>query len=284
MRKRGMALRKSVDVSVRILSVLASAVGVFFLVWILVEVAKRGASCLTLSFLLEPTKPYGIHDGGVGNSLVGTAAIIAGASLIGIPVGLLGGVFLSEFGRDSKLAAAVRFCANVLMGVPSVIIGLFVYVILVYTTKHFSGFAGSVALAVIMLPVVMRTTEDMLCMVPNTLRESALALGAPRWRVTLEIVFRAAKAGLVTGVLLAVARVGGETAPLLFTALWSDSWPGLASYFTEPTGNLTVTITEYATNSPFPVMHARAWGAALLITVGVLALNLTARILSKEKK
>ncbi len=169
-----------------------------------------------------------------------------------------------------------------MMGMPSIIVGLFIYTLIVMTTGRFSGFAGSVALAIIMFPVILRTTEDMLCMVPNALRESALAIGAPRWRITLAVVFRSAKSGLMTGVLLAVARVAGETAPLLFTALTNDAWP--TGFFTQPTANLTVTMTEYATNSPFQTMHIRAWGAALIITAAVLALNILCRTIFREKK
>jgi phosphate transport system permease protein len=169
-----------------------------------------------------------------------------------------------------------------MMGMPSIIVGLFVYALLVFTTKHFSGFAGSVALAIIMFPVVLRTTEDMLAMVPYELRESALALGMARWKTTCCIVFRAARNGLITGVLLAIARVSGETAPLLFTALWSDAWP--TKFFTQPTANLTVTINEYATNSPYTTMHERAWGGALLVTAAILLLNIFCRIIFNERK
>lgn len=264
------------------LSIAASILGVVFLAWILYTVIYQGFKSLNFAFFFEPTKPYGIPDGGIANAILGTVMITAGASIIGVPLGLLGGVYLSEFGRSSRIGNAIRFSANVMMGIPSIIVGLFVYTLLVYTTKSFSGFAASVALAIIMFPVVLRTTEDMLCMVPNALRESALAIGIPRWRATICIIFRAAKTGLITGVLLSVARVSGETAPLLFTALTSDAWP--THFFTQPTANLTVTITEYATNSPFEVMHVRAWGAALLITGAVLILNLICRTLFREAK
>jgi len=262
------------------LSVLAAIVGVFFLAWILFVVLRTGFSCFNWAFFTQPTKPYMIPDGGIANAILGTIFITIGAAVIGIPPGLLGGVYLSEFGRNSRLGDIIRFSSNVMMGIPSIIVGLFVYTLLVYTTKSFSGFAGSVALAIIMFPVIVRTTEDMLSMVPNQLRESALALGTPRWKATLSIIFRSAKTGLITGILLSLARVSGETAPLLFTTLWSDSWP--FSFFTQPTANLTVTITEYATNSPFDEMHVKAWGAALLITIAVLCLNIICRILFKE--
>jgi len=281
-RKRGLFFRKSMDLSVKIISVLASLLGVLFLLWILFVVFKMGFKTFNWDFFTQPTKPYGVPNGGIANAIIGTVIITSGAALMGVPLGLLGGIYLSEFARSTKLGNVIRFSANVMMGLPSIIVGLFVYIILVYTTKHFSGFAGSVALAIIMFPVILRTTEDMLAMVPNALRESALAIGTPRWKTTLDILFRAAKGGLITGVLLSIARVSGETAPLLFTALWSNSWP--LSYFSEPTANLTVSITEYATNSPFESMQLRAWGAALLITAAVLILNITCRTIFREAR
>ncbi len=201
------------------------------------------------------------------------------AALMGVPTGLMAGVYLAEFGATTRFGALVRFLVNVMMGIPSIIAGLFVYTILVVTVGHFSGYAGAVSLAILMLPIVARTTEDMLSLVPNSLRESALALGAPRWRVTLQVVFRAAKSGLATGVLLAVARVSGETAPLLFTALNSPYWP---TSFAQPTANLTVTIFNYAM-SPYPAWQQAAWGASFVITVAVLALTLTTRVLARER-
>ena len=194
---------------------------------------------------------------------------------------MLGGIYLAEFGRNTRVGNLIRFAANVMMGMPSVVVGLFVYAVLVIPLGTFSGFAGSVALAILMVPVVLRTTEDMLLMVPDSLRESALALGTTRARASLQIICRSARGGLITGILLAVARVSGETAPLLFTALWSDAWP--KNYFTGPTANLPVLITEYSTNSPFADQHAAGWGAALIVTLMVLALNIATRIVFKEK-
>lgn len=277
-------IRRNTNNIVKLLSFLATVLGIAFLIWILYTVIQMGSSVLKPSFLTSPTKPYGIPDGGIANAILGTAYITLMASLIGMPLGLLAGVYLSEFGSRSKLGNAIRFSANVMMGLPSIIVGLFVYSVVVITTKHFSGFAGSISLAIIMFPVVARTTEDMLAMVPNALREASLALGMPRWRATLDIIFRSAKSGLITGILLSIARVSGETAPLLFTALWSDNWVTLNSFFTQPTANLTVTITEYATNSPFAAIQNRAWGAALLITVAILILNIIVRAIFKEKK
>ena len=282
MKRRGMMFRKSMDLMIRMWSIFFVLLAIALICWILYTVLSSGFEAFSWEFFTEPTKPYGIPDGGIANALLGTLFITIGAALIGVPPGILGGIYLAEFAQDNKIGRTVRFSANVMMGIPSILCGLFVYALLVYTTKHFSGFAGSIALAIIMFPVVLRTTEDMLRMVPNSLRESALALGTPRWKATFSIICRAARSGLITGVLLAIARVGGETAPLLFTALWSDDWP--FSFFTEPTSNLTVTINEYATNSPFDVMHTRAWGAALVISIAILALNIFCRSVFREKK
>jgi phosphate transport system permease protein len=282
MKRRGMIFRKFLDWLIRMWSIFFVLLAISLIIWILYTVLNSGFKAFSWEFFTEPTKPYGIPDGGIANALLGTLLITAGAAIIGVPPGILGGIYLSEFAKDNKLGRIIRFSATVMMGIPSILCGLFVYALLVYTTKTFSGFAGSIALAVIMFPVVLRTTEDMLQMVPDSLRESALALGTPRWKATFSIICRAARSGLTTGVLLAIARVGGETAPLLFTALWSDDWP--FHYFTEPTSNLTVTINEYATNSPFEIMHTRAWGAALVISVAILALNIFCRVVFREKK
>mgnify|MGYP002772259095 FL=1 len=282
LKPRGLFLRKLKNFTVIGVSAFGTVIAAVFLIWILWTILRNGAESLSVEFLTQPTKPYGVPGGGMLNAILGTALITLAATLLAIPAGMLGGVCLSEFARSSRFGNAVRFSANVMMGMPSIIVGLFIYTLIVMTTGRFSGFAGSVALAIIMFPVILRTTEDMLCMVPNALRESALAIGAPRWRITLAVVFRSAKSGLMTGVLLAVARVAGETAPLLFTALTSDAWP--TGFFTQPTANLTVTMTEYATNSPFQTMHIRAWGAALIITAAVLALNILCRTIFREKK
>lgn len=282
LKPRGLFLRKLKNFTVIGVSAFGTVIAAVFLIWILWTILRNGAESLSVEFLTQPTKPYGVPGGGMLNAILGTALIALVATLLAVPAGMLGGVCLSEFARSSRFGNAVRFSANVMMGMPSIIVGLFIYTLIVMTTGRFSGFAGSVALAIIMFPVILRTTEDMLCMVPNALRESALAIGAPRWRITLAVVFRSAKSGLMTGVLLAVARVAGETAPLLFTALTSDAWP--TGFFTQPTANLTVTMTEYATNSPFETMHIRAWGAALIITAAVLALNILCRTIFREKK
>ncbi len=286
MKRRSVKIRKLFNGAVSAMSVLAALLGIFFLAWILLVVLQRGFESFNYKFFTDIT--LNGKDGGVANATLGTFMITAVASLMGVPLGLLGGIFLSEFARHgSRIGDCVRFSANVMMGMPSIIVGLFVYTVLVAPQGHFSGFSGAVALAIIMLPVVQRTTEDMLSLVPNSLREAALALGTPRWKVTLHIVFRAAKTGLITGVLLAIARVSGETAPLLFTALncyyWpAEPWYNVAHFFTGPTANLTVTINDYAM-SPFKGLIRIAWGASLLITFAVLSLNIAARYCFKDK-
>jgi phosphate transport system permease protein len=275
MRERSIAARRFKDLLVKILASLAALVGIAFLVWILYVVLARGVSAINWDFFTQRPAPPGMAGGGVGSAIVGTLLMTGLALLIGVPTGLLGGVYLSEFGQHNRFGEWVRFTCNMLMGTPSIIIGVFVYIIMVVPMKNFSGYAGAVALAVIMLPVVTRTTEDMLSLVPSALRESALALGAPRWKVTLGVVFRAARNGLITGILLAVARVTGETAPLLFTALNSPYWP---QSLNEPIGNLTVTIFNYAM-SPYPDWQAMAWGASFLITAGVLGATIFTRSL-----
>lgn len=259
----------------------AVAAALLAMLCIIGTVVLKGGHAISLDFLLHRSTPYGTDDGGIANAILGTLAITLGASVLAIPTAILAGIFLTEFHVDSRILKTLRFAANVMMGMPSVLVGLFVYMAIVVPTGHFSGFAGSVALALLMFPVILRTTEDILNMVPNTLRESALALGMSHTRATLSIVCRSAKNGLLTGVLLAVARVSGETAPLLFTALFADSW--IDSYFTGPTPSLPVLITEYTTNSPFAAMHLQGWGAALVVMSLVLLLNLSARFLFKEK-
>jgi len=272
--------RRVVDLMVKAWAVISALVGIGVLIWILSGVITRGLGALNLSFFTQLPAPPGMGGGGVANVILGTVAMTLGATLISVPIGLLSGIYLAEFGQESKVADQSRFSANVLMGMPSIIVGLFAYALVVLPLGHFSGYAGVVALAILMIPVVTRTTEDMLRLVPNTLRESALALGAPRWKVTLAVVFRAAKAGLITGILLAVARVSGETAPLLFTALDSPYW---FTSLSGPTPNLTVTIFNYAM-SPYDDWVQLAWGASLVITVGVLAFTLMARFILRTRQ
>jgi phosphate transport system permease protein len=264
--------RRMADRLVKALSGAAAGLCVFFLAWILFVVVRRGAAAINWTFFTHLPTPPGIPDGGMANCLVGTVAMTALATLIGVPVGALSGVFLAEFGRASRLSPAVRFATNVLLGMPSIIIGVFVYALVVARVGHFSGYAGALALAIVIMPIVAQTTEDIVGLVPNTLRESALALGVPYWRMVLQIVFRAARTGLLTGVMLAVARVGGETAPLLFTALNNPNWGPLSG----PTGNLTVTIFNFAM-SPHREWQVMAWGASLLITAGILLMTIVGR-------
>jgi|UniRef100_A0A7C3WKG3 phosphate transport system permease protein len=272
--------RKLLNLSVCLWAGISASLGLVALFWIITTVVIKGFRAFDFHFFTALPTPPGVPGGGVANAILGTAVLTALATLAAVPIGMLAGIFLGEFGQDAKIADFSRFAANVLMGMPSIIIGVFAYGLLVVPMGSFSGYAGAFALAVIMLPVVSRTTEDMVRLVPNTLRESALALGAPRWRVTLGIVFRAAKSGLLTGVLLAVARVSGETAPLLFTALNSPYW---LTSLAKPTPNLTVTIFDYAM-SPYADWQQKAWGASLLITLGILAVTVMTRWTLREKK
>jgi phosphate transport system permease protein len=272
--------RKIIDLLVKILSALGAFIGLFFLMWIILEVLIEGIGALNWDFFTKLPTPPGMEGGGLANAILGTVLLTLLGALIGTPAGLLTGVYLAEYGKGSKFAASVRFLNNALIGIPSIIIGVFVYTLMVVPAKTFSSYAGAVSLALIMYPVVVRATEDMLNMVPDTLRESGLALGLPRWRVTLNLIFRAAKSGLLTGVLLAVARISGETAPLLFTALNSQYW---ISSLREPVANLTVTIFNYAM-SPYDDWIAKAWGASFLIMAGVLFITVIARYLLSRKK
>ncbi len=265
-----------------IFSFFAIAASLFLIGWILFEIVKNGAGAISWDFLTNPSKPYGIPDAGISNAIIGTILITLAAAAISIVPAMLAGIYLSEFGKNKKHADIIRFGANVMMGVPSILVGLFVYMTVVVPSGNFSGLAGGIALAIIMFPIIMRTTEDMMAMVPNHLREASLALGMTKARSTLCIVCRSAKNGLITGILLAIARVGGETAPLLFTALFCDGT--IQNFFTKPTANMPVLIAEYATNSPFEEMHKSAWGASLIIILAILAINVSTRILLREKK
>jgi phosphate transport system permease protein len=272
--------RRLANLAVSISAGASALVGIVILFWILYVVLARGLGALNLAFFTQLPTPPGMLGGGLVNAIVGTLVLTAVATLLAVPSGLMAGIYLAEFSEESRAGDYSRFSANVLMGMPSIIVGIFAYALVVVPLGNFSGYAGALALAILMLPVITRTTEDMLRLVPNTLRESALALGAPRWKVTLGIVFRAAKGGLITGILLAVARVSGETAPLLFTALNSPYW---FHSLGEPTPNLTVTIFNYAM-SPYPDWQQKAWGASLLITLGVLIITIGARFWLRERK
>jgi phosphate transport system permease protein len=281
-KRRPLFFRKLTDRIVSLFAAFAVLVAVGAMVWIIATVIAYGCKAIAPGFFLNPSKPYGIPDAGIANALIGSLLITFGAAVVATPPAICAGIYLSEYGKTGRIAHFLRFSANVLMGIPSVLVGLFVYTIIVVPTGNFSGMAASIALAIIMFPVIMRTTEDMLAMVPYALREASLALGTTRTATTLRIVCLSAKNGLLTGVLLALSRVSGETAPLLFTAMFADSWP--TDYFTGPTANMPVLITEYSTNSPFEAMHNAGWGAALVVAGMVLSLNLTTRILFREKK
>lgn len=270
--------RHRIDLLVRVLCLLATVVGLLFLVSILLTLVWRGAAGVSLHVFTETTKAPG-SNGGLLNAIVGSLIQTVLGTAMGAPIGLLVGTYLAEYARNSRLGDAVRFVSDVLLSAPSILIGLFVYEILVDPFGGFSGLAGSVALAVIVIPIVVRTTEDMLRLIPSTLREAAVALGAPRWRMVTSICFRAARDGLVTGVLLAVARVTGETAPLLFTSLGNLNW---SVSLTEPMASLPVTIYQYA-GSAFDDWVQLAWTGALLITVGVLGINIAARLLLRGR-
>ena len=259
------------------LSLAAMAFGLFWLMWILFEVVRLGFNGLSLQLFTSMTPPPG-GEGGLLNAIVGSLIMVGLAMLVGTPVGILAGIYLAEYGERGWLAPSTRFINDILLSAPSIVIGLFVYAVMVSTMKTFSGLAGIVALALIVVPVVIRTTENMLLLVPNTLREAAFALGARKWKVITLVTARAARAGIVTGVLLAMARIAGETAPLLFTALSNQFW---SVNIMEPMANLPVTIFKFAM-SPFADWQQLAWAGVFLITLGVLLLNIAARVLFRE--
>lgn len=265
--------RRLVDRLARAACVGATLLAIVPLASLLIYVAARGLGGLSWSFFTELPKPVGELGGGMANALVGTLLLVAMASAIGIPFGVLGGVYLAEFGRG-RLAQAIRFSADVMSGVPSIVVGIFVYTLVVLYMRRFSALAGAIALAVLMLPTVMRTTEELLRMVPDSLREAALALGVPKWRAIPRVVLRTAAPGIATGVMLAVARVAGETAPLLFTAFGNRFW---SVRLDKPIASLPVQIYTYAV-SPYDEWHAQAWAAALVLVALVLVLNIAARV------
>jgi len=261
------------------LSMIAMSIGMIFLFWILSVLLYKGFAAISPSLFLESTPAPGTEGGGLANPIVGSLMIVAACTFISTPIGILAGIYLSEYGGKSKFAEVTRFVTDIMLSAPSIVIGLFVYAIIVYQVKSFSGWAGTVALALIAIPVVVRTTENMLRLVPLTLREAAYALGAPKWKVALSITLTAAKSGVITGILLALARVSGETAPLLFTALNNQFF---STDMTSPMANLPVVIFQFAM-SPYDNWVDLAWGGALLITFAVLGLNILARVVFREK-
>ncbi len=273
------ARRRLVNKVALSLSLAAMAFGLFWLIWILVTTVSLGVGGLSLQTFTAMTPPPNAETGGLANAIVGSILMVTLATLVGTPIGVLAGIYLAEYGGRSWLASATRFINDILLSAPSIVIGLFVYAIYVARTKSFSGFAGVIALALLVIPVVVRTTENMLKLIPNSLREAAFALGTPRWKVIVAITLKSARAGVVTGVLLAVARIAGETAPLLFTALSNQFW---SLDPTQPMANLPVTIFKFAM-SPFANWQSLAWAGVLIITVGVLGLNIFARTFFSQK-
>ncbi len=271
--------RRRKNVVTMALSLAATAFGLGWLVLILGVLLYEGFSGLSLAVFTEMTPPPG-STGGLLNAIMGSLVLTGLAVLIGTPIGILAGTYMAEYGRHDRLTSVVRFINDILLSAPSIVIGLFIYEVMVYPMGHFSGWAGSVALAVIVIPVVVRTTEDMLTLVPDTLREAAASIGLPRSLMITRIAYRAAKAGMVTGVLLAVARISGETAPLLFTALNNQFW---SSNMNAPVASLPVVIFQFAL-SPYKDWQALAWTGALIITMAVLALSITARALTTTRK
>lgn len=271
--------RRFANISILIISVLTTAFGLFWLVWLLWTLLSQGLQYLDLSIFFQATPPPG-SNGGLGNAILGSIVLTVVGVLIGAPAGVFAGTYLSEFARDSKAASVIRFVNDILLSAPSIILGVFVYEVVVVRMGHFSGWAGSLALALIALPIVVRTTEDMLRLVPNSVREAAAALGAPQWKVTVAIVFRAARSGILTGILLAVARISGETAPLLFTALNNQFW---SHSLNEPIANLPVVIFQFAM-SPYDDWQHLAWAGAVLITLTILLINILVRVFLKTPK
>jgi len=270
--------RRTADRVARVLCWGAALIGLFFLASILLTLLTRGAGGLSLNVFTQVTKPPGSH-GGLLNAIIGSLIQTVLGTLIGTPIGLMVGTYLSEYASGSKIGNAVRFVSDILLSAPSILIGLFVYQILVNPFNGFSGWAGAVALAIIVIPIVVRTTEDMLRLIPIALREAAVALGAPKWKSIVFVCYRAALDGILTGVLLAIARIAGETAPLLFTSLGNLNW---SVDLGRPMSSLPVTIYQYA-GAAFDDWVQLAWVGALLITFGVLALNIAARFALRRK-
>ena len=271
--------RKRKNIVMLAVSGMALAFGLFWLVWILATLLYEGGAALAhASFYYQMTPPPG-SSGGLANAIAGSLIMVVVGTALGTPVGILAGTYLAEYGRRGWLANATRFLNDVLLSAPSIVIGLFVYTVYVARVKHFSAWAGSLALALLVIPVVVRTTDDMLKLVPSSLREAAVALGCPTWKMIVSITYRAARTGILTGVLLAVARISGETAPLLFTALNNQFW---TLDFNAPMANLPVVIFQFAM-SPYADWQRLAWGGAALITIAVLALNILARVLFRRK-
>ncbi len=278
-RRRLHARRKRNNVVAIALALAAMAFGIFWLVWILVETVRLGIGGLSLSLFTEMTPPPQAETGGLANAIFGSLAMVTMATLLGTPIGILAGIYLAEYGQRGWLGSLTRFINDILLSAPSIVIGLFIYSVVVARMKTFSGWAGVLALALIVIPVVIRTTENMLSLIPNALREAAYALGTPKWRVITTVTLRSARAGVITGILLAFARIAGETAPLLFTALSNQFW---TSDLAQPMASLPVTIFKFAM-SPYENWQQLAWAGVFLITLGVLILNVVARTFFRNR-
>ncbi len=271
--------RKDVNTVALTLSLGAMAFGLFWLIWILAETFRLGVGGLSLSIFTEMTPPPQAETGGLANAIYGSLLIVGAATLIGTPIGVMAGIYLAEYGQKGWLGSITRFINDILLSAPSIVVGLFIYAVVVAPMKKFSGYAGVLALALIVIPVVIRQTENMLLLVPNALREAAYALGTPKWKLISSITLKAVRAGVITGILLAVARISGETAPLLFTALSNQFW---SIDLNKPMANLPVTIFKFAM-SPFKDWQELAWAGVFLITLGVLGLNILARVVFRQK-
>jgi phosphate transport system permease protein len=261
------------------LSFAAMAIGIFFLLWILATLVVKGLGAVHVGMFTLNTPPPGDSGGGLLNAIVGSLMMVGFATLLSTPIGILAGIYLAEYGEQSRFAQITRFVTDIMLSAPSIVIGLFVYALYVAYAKHFSGWAGSLAIALIAIPIVVRTTDNMLNLVPTSLREAAYALGAPRWKVAMFVRVRAVRAGVITGLLLALARIAGETAPLLFTALNNQFF---SVNMNAPMANLPVVIYQFAM-SPYENWRSLAWGGALLITFSVLGLNILSRTLFNQK-
>lgn len=262
------------------LSLLTMAFGLFWLVWILWATVSRGFNGMSLSLFTENTPPPNTAGGGLANAIAGSGLLIFWSTVVGTPLGIMAGIYLAEYGRKSWLAEVIRFINDILLSAPSIVVGLFVYTLVVAQMQHFSGLAGAVALALLQIPIVIRTTENMLKLVPDSLREAAYALGTPKWKMISAITLKASVSGILTGILLAVARIAGETAPLLFTSLSNQFW---STDMMQPLANLPVTIFKFAM-SPFAEWQSLAWAGVLLITLCVLLLNILARVVFASSK
>ncbi|MBI5676539.1 MAG: phosphate ABC transporter permease PstA [Nitrospirae bacterium] len=271
--------RKIEGVIAMALCTIAALMGLFWLVFILGDVLVHGIKALNMDLFINDPAPAGVEGGGLRNAFVGQLMITLCATLIGVPIGVLGGTFLAEYARGRKIARLISVLSDIMVSVPSIVIGTFIYAVLVKPLGHFSGWAGAIALSIIMIPVVLRTTEDMLRLVPWTLREAAFALGAPYYKVIIQIVYRGASTGILTGILLSIARVSGETAPLLFTS-FNNSF--FATDMNKPIASLTVTIFQYAMG-PYESWHTQAWAASLVITLSILMLTVIGRLLIKGR-